>query len=94
MKGNDMPTKKTEPKTRPLAEIKAQVPTLDAKPEAEDGTPFRVHYRTSVDADRHTFDCTAADIGAAHTACRAHVADKHGEETRVFIDKVKVRGGA
>ena len=62
------------------------------KPKAEDmpTTKFRVHYRTSLDANRHKHDCDARDIGHAHELCRKFAADKHGEEVRVFIDKTKV----
>lgn len=83
--------------TETIADLEAKLAAHNAgwlaTKEPEEGkTAFRVHYRTLLDANKHTHDCRAADIGEAHASCRAAVAEAHGENVRVFIDKVKVRG--
>lgn len=64
-----------------------KAPTKTA-PKAEPLTKFRVHYRTSQNADKAHHDVAAKDIGEAHDATRALFKDK--PDVRVFIDKVKV----
>lgn len=76
------------------AKLKAHEGGWPAKAAPDGKTAFRVHYRTSLNAAKAHHDCHADDVGGAHESCRAAVAEAHGEDVRVFIDKVKVRSGA